>query len=394
MKKIGIFGGTFNPIHKGHIHLAQQYLKVLDLDELLIIPAKYPPHKQAHDLASSEDRLNMCKLAFRDMPKVTVSDLELKRPGKSFTIDTLEELQKQYPDARFYLMIGGDMFRSFEEWHRFRDVLGSATICTAAREEGEYPQLERARQHLSQYSENLMILKISVLEISSTKIREKLFCGEDCSALLPEEVERYIMERNLYRRDLEHEKKVEQYTQLIRGLLKPERFQHSLNVAQRAMYLADLYGEDRKKAEIAGLLHDLCKNMQPQEQLHWMKKSGIIFDKTIFSQPQLWHGFAAAEYLREELSIDDVQIQNAVRYHTVGRANMSTLEKIIYLADLTSQERTYPSVEEVRKTVDRSLDDGMKVSLLFTVGNLLKNEKPICMDTCAAYNQYVGGAEG
>ena len=123
--------------------------------------------------------------------------------------------------------------------------------------------------------------------------------------------------------------------------------------------------------------------------MHWTKKSAIIFDKSFWAQPQLWHGFAAAEYLREELAISDPEILEAVRWHTVGKADMSTFEKIIFLADLTSAERSYPSAAEVRAVVDASLNEGMKVSLLFTVGKLVENQQPICRDTWLAYNHYV-----
>ena len=129
--------------------------------------------------------------------------------------------------------------------------------------------------------------------------------------------------------------------------------------------------------------------MPPEEQLQWAKKSAIIFDKSFLDQPQLWHGFAAAEYIQQELGIQDPAILDAVRYHTVGRAEMSTFEKIIFLADLTSEERSYPSADEVRDTVDQSLDEGMRVSLLFTIGKLVENRQPICRDSWLAYNCYV-----
>ena len=391
MKKIGIFGGTFNPVHSGHVYLAEQYIKALQLDELLVIPTKYPPHKQAKDLVSSHYRMEMCRLAFEHCPQAVVSDMEIRRSGKSYTIDTVMELREKEPDARLYLMIGGDMFRTFDEWHRFPDILKNVVLCSAARTEEERPLLEKAEEKLRQYSSDIILLDIPALEVSSTQVRERFYNGENCQGLIPEKVEQYILQQGLYQKDEAHEKKVAEYIELMRSLLKPSRFQHSLNVAERAVYLAALYGEDQKKAEIAGLLHDICKNMSNDEQLHWMQKSGIIFDKTILSQPPLWHGFAAAQYIQDKLSIQDQQIIDAVCYHTVGRANMSTFEKIVFLADLTSAERDYPSAAKVREIVDRSLDEGMKASLLFTMQQQLTREGPVCPQTCEAYNQYVSG---
>ncbi len=389
MQRIGIFGGTFNPIHRGHVRLAQHYIRELKLDELLIIPTKYPPHKVARDLASSRHRLEMCRLAFADMPEVEVSDMEIQRPGRSYTVDTIRQLRQVYPQDKLFLIVGGDMFRTFKQWYRFDEILLNCTLCTAARERNEFQELNRYKIVLSQYSENLEILDMPVLELSSTEVRGKLGRGEDCSALVDERVLEYIRQHDLYRPDPEHDALVERYTETIRGLLKSSRFEHSVNVAARAVYLADLHGSDCKKAELAGLLHDICKNMSVEEQLHWTKKSAIIFDKSFWDQPQLWHGFAAAEYIQEALNVSDPEIIEAVRWHTVGKADMTTFEKIIFLADLTSAERSYPSADEVREIVDASLDEGMKTSLLFTMGQLLKNQQPICRDTWLAYNCYV-----
>lgn len=389
MEKIGIFGGSFNPIHVGHVHLAKSYIRALSLDKLLVIPAKYPPHKQSRDLAPGKTRLALCRLAFEDCPQVEVSDLELSRPGRSYTIDTVQELRRRYPDAELYLIVGGDMFRSFSRWWRFEDILLDCGLCTAPRDSKELEELRRSAILLGQYSEKVQILDIPPIELSSTEIRRRLAAGEDCQGLLPPKVEAEIQRLGLYRPDPDHKAKVAQYTEAIRQLLKPRRFEHSLNVAQRAAALALLYEEDDKKAELAGLLHDCCKNMPQEEQLHWLQKSAIIFDKSFLEQPPLWHGFAAAEYVRCRFGIEDEDLLNALRYHTVGRANMSPLEKIVYLADLTSAERDYPDVDSVRETVDRSLEEGLRVSLLFTLGKLLQNGQPICRDCWEAYNCYV-----
>ena len=389
MERIGIYGGTFNPVHQGHIRLAQHYIRELGLDRLLVIPTKYPHYKLVRDLAPSRDRLEMCRLAFQHCPEVQVSDMELNRPGKIYTIDTIHEIRKEHPDAELFLLVGGDMFRGFEKWYNFQEILLNCTLCTAARERDEYRELERSRILLSRYSDRLMILDMPALELSSTEVRENLKAGRSCAGLLTEEVMDYINAKELYKADPAHEAAVAAYTEKIRSMLKPSRFEHSLNVAQRAVYLADVYGEDVKKAEIAGLLHDICKNMSAEEQLQWTKKSAIIFDKSFWAQPQLWHGFAAAEYIQEVLGIRDEDIISAVRWHTVGKADMTTFEKIIFLADLTSAERNYPAAEEVRDIVDKSLDEGMRTSLLFTVGKLVENHQPICRDSWLCYNCYV-----
>ena len=178
----------------------------------------------------------------------------------------------------------------------------------------------------------------------------------------------------------------DRYVQTIRELLHKKRFDHSLNVAQRAVELAKRYGEDEQKAYIAGILHDICKNMQPEEQLQWMKKSAIILDENLLEQPPVWHGFAGAEYIRQQLGIEDEDIINAVRYHTVARAGMSRLEQIIYLADFISADRHYKDVETMRAKVDEGLEPGMFYALTYTITDLARQGRPIHPDTVDAYN--------
>lgn len=182
------------------------------------------------------------------------------------------------------------------------------------------------------------------------------------------------------------------YTPLARAMLKPERFVHSVNVAQQARMLAEHYHAGPKlceKAQTAGILHDICKNMSHDEQLHWIAKSGIILDDVIAAQPQVWHGIAASVYIKEELGIEDEDLLNAVRYHTLGRKGMSLLEMIIYLADLTCAERSYPDVDQMRQAVLRSLEEGMYRALAFSLPNLVQRGQPIAQDSWEAYNYYL-----
>ena len=185
------------------------------------------------------------------------------------------------------------------------------------------------------------------------------------------------------------QQKQKEYEQAIRTLLKRKRFEHSVNVAQQAVFLAKIHGENQEKAYTAGILHDICKNMSQEEQLHWLEKSAIIVDDSLLLQPPVWHGFAAAEYIRQVLKIEDEDIINAVRYHTVARAKMSRLEQIVYLADLTSKERDYPDVQKMRDLSQQSLKKGMQEALVFAVKNQAEKRLPLCMDTVLAYNEYV-----
>ena len=128
--RIGIFGGTFNPPHSGHVHLARTLAKALQLNRVLIIPANLPPHKQAQMLASGADRMQMCRLAFPDT-LFEVSDIELSRGGKSYTCDTLAALREKYADASLYLFMGTDMLLTFHQWRAPREILRMCRLCVA-----------------------------------------------------------------------------------------------------------------------------------------------------------------------------------------------------------------------------------------------------------------------
>lgn len=198
--KTGIFGGAFNPIHNGHLNLAKKYLEVLNLDRIIFIPTALPPHKTDRFLASKEDRFNMLELAISDCEEFEISDIEFQRQGKSYTYDTLCLLREKYPNDDFYLIIGADQFLTFNLWYRYRDILDIASICTAARENGNQREkiiyfsnkldgLDKNRFHL---------LNSDAVEVSSSQVREKIKKGEDVSSLIPKKVYNYIVEKGLY----------------------------------------------------------------------------------------------------------------------------------------------------------------------------------------------------
>ncbi len=177
------------------------------------------------------------------------------------------------------------------------------------------------------------------------------------------------------------------YQKLIRARLNEKRYQHSLNVAQEARRLAVRYGEDVEKAYVAGLLHDVMKNLDEVALLHIVSKADIIKESIELYEPNLWHQIAGAYFVRDTLHITDPDIFNAIRYHTTGRESMSRLEKVIYLADLISADRNYHDVERVREIAYQSLDAGVFEGLRFTIKDVSAKGKPIPQCTFRAYNE-------
>ena len=389
--KIGVFGGTFNPIHVGHLSLATQFADQLGLDRVLLIPTAIPPHKPAQDLAPAEHRLNLCRLAAKTDPRFVPCDLELRREGPSYTVMTLRELRNTYPkEDEFFLLMGSDMFLTFESWFMAGEIALLCTLCGGARNQGELEALQTKGKEYRARSWNCRVLDIQVKPLSSTQVRKKVRQGEPVEGLLPPQGEEYIRQNGLYGLDPgKYVYDIAGYVAQMKTLLKDSRRIHSLYVAKQAVRLAKRWGENETYALVAGLLHDIQKNVPGDEQLQRIVNSDIIFEKTLPQQPKLWHAAAGAIYLRDVLNIHNLQILNAVRYHTTGRANMTRLEQIVYLADLTSKDRTYGGVEKMRKLADTSLDDAMREAMEFIIGDLLQKKSLINSDTLGAYNYYV-----
>ncbi len=195
--RIGIFGGSFNPPHNGHLHLANCVHDALHLDEVWLVPAKQPPHKSAAAYAPAEDRLAMCRLAAEEIPWMRAEDFELRQDAVSYSYYTVTHFAKLYPDAEFFLLIGGDMLKSFTQWYRWQDILQYTALAAIAREPDEYVQLEKSAAELRQYGE-IHLLNVETITVSSTKIRENVRKRQNNSCYLPKKIVQYINERNLY----------------------------------------------------------------------------------------------------------------------------------------------------------------------------------------------------
>lgn len=183
--------------------------------------------------------------------------------------------------------------------------------------------------------------------------------------------------------------KAEEYIEIIKPKLTEARFIHSLNVAQSARELAKIYGCDEEKCAVAGILHDIMKDTDKEQQLKMLSDFGIILNTTEKVTPSLWHQISGAAYIEHILGIDDREILGAVRYHTSGKSGMSTFEKIIFIADFISADRNYPGVDIMRAYAAESLDKAIVEGLAFTIKELALKNRPIIADTIHAYNEAV-----
>lgn len=398
--RLGIMGGSFNPIHNGHINAACFFTDKINLDKLLLIPVASPPHKSASKIIEGGQRLEMCRIASQNHEKIEASDIEIRRAGLSYTVDTLKELHKRYPKAELFLIMGSDMFLTVNKWRNFGEISTLAILCGCARNEGEFSKLESFKKVLeSEYKANCCVLNIPVTELSSTEIREKISRGENVSDLLPAGVYEYIKAHNLYcdnpSKEAEdsmketYDDKIDYFKSILKAKLTDKRYRHTCNVSDEAVKLAKLYGADVEKARFAGLVHDIMKDTPRDEQLRTIEKYSIILDNVEAAAPKLLHAISGAAVLKYEHNITDTDVLNAVRYHTTARAGMSLLEKIVYLADYISADRDYEGVDEFRAKIYNSLEAGLDEALDYSITELVEKKAPIHIDTVRARNELI-----
>ena len=197
--RLGIFGGTFNPPHRGHIESAKNFIEEMSLDKLLIVPTLIPPHKSCEEMATAEQRLEMCELAFSSIPKCEISHIEVERGGKSYTYMTIEELKSC--DIELFLLCGTDMILTMDSWMKPEIIFSNATICYARRECDEANDSkieEKIALYKEKYGAEIVFLDSPVIEISSSEIRNKIKSGESCDGFLTEEVKKYLTDSELY----------------------------------------------------------------------------------------------------------------------------------------------------------------------------------------------------
>lgn len=395
--KIGIYGGTFNPPHLGHLTAARAVFELLNLDQLLLVPAGMPPHKELPaGSPTPEQRLEMTRLAGEQLglgDRVRTLDIEVYRQGKSFTADTLAQLKAQHPEDELWLLMGTDMFLTLQAWHEPGKILSLAGIAAFDRTEEDTEELFSAqREYLYQTYPQARLFTLTipgVIDVSSTELREKLAKGEGASLLAPA-VYGYILREGLYNTgaDLKH-LSLSQLRPVALSYLKHKRIPHVLGTEQEAIRLAERYGADVEKARRAALLHDCTKKLDMEEQLALCRRYGIQLDELEQKALKLLHSKTGAAIARDVFGVDD-DIYSAIWYHTTGHAGMTKLEKIIYLADYIEPSRDFPGVDKLRKVCYEDLDRGLLMGLEMTIEEMTSMGNPVHHATIEARDALKG----
>ena len=374
--RLAILGGSFNPIHLGHLFLADAVLCELHYDRVILVPAFQSPFKLAAPGMddNARDRLEMIAASIAGDHRLTVDDCEIRRKGISYTIDTVSDIIRRYlPEGKPGLIIGDDLAGEFPDWHKSDEILAAADIIIAR------------RQHSGKLKTPFPCTRISndVMEISSAMVREKISANAAWRYLIPAPARTIIEDRGLYGVIPKPASAVVEKNLIIRvenaarESLSIERFLHSRNTAllARDMCCCSAYGIDPDAAYLAGIAHDLGKQLGEKELLKLAKSDGHIISRLEKDKPSLLHGRASAVLLRERFNVHNESILEAAALHTMGGRNMGPLAKVIYIADKmeVSREKADP---ELRKLLYQGVDlDKMFTAVLNQTVSWLRAKK-------------------
>lgn len=432
-RRIGIMGGTFDPIHYGHLVTAEVARWRFGLERVIFVPAGRPPHKLERRVVPALDRLKMTELAVANNGYFTVSDREVMSSAVSYTYDTMRAFHQELgEEAELFFITGADAVLEIMQWRKIEQVADFCQFIAATR-----PGYRLESFHLSRkLADNIRFMEVPALAISSSDIRRRVAAGEPIKYLLPEAVEAYIREHGLYadgvggevqantvgnnneknngntagnigicntngcsanecsanecqkeceRMDKSNavDERIISEQEILRQLeemgqpylancmaeyrlvasgLSSARMMHSLGVAATAAHLAEKFGVDPETAYLAGLCHDAAKELPRDEMLALLRRSRLGADENVLNNRSLWHAPAGSVWLadhREEYPRFDENIQNACLWHTLGKAAMTSLEQIVFIADLIEPGRDFPDLAEIRAAAEKGLTEGM-----------------------------------
>jgi len=371
MERIGIYGGTFNPPHIGHIQAAKSAITALGLTKLLLVPDRVAPHKVIPSGSPSpEQRLEMLRIAAADCPQMEVSELELDREGTSYTYQTVLELRELYPDAELILLMGTDMFLNFHSWKNPQIILENASLGVFYRgEKGEAVAIEERRAQMAQQGNTVYLVKNDVVNISSTQMR-RLLAFRCAGEFLPEGVLEYIREHRLYdTRAAWKNLPMEELEQVVISLLNPNRVAHVLGCRDTAVELARRWGADETDAARAGILHDITKAIDGPLQLTLCDAYGKILSDFSKRYPKTLHALTGS-LVAQRIFGENQSVVSAIEHHTTGKADMNLLETIIYVADYMEPNRNFPGVEKLRELAFTDIQAALKLGLEMTLEHL------------------------
>ena len=369
--RIGIYGGSFNPPHRGHTISSFDAANQLCLDKLIVIPAGEPPHKRlAEDGATAQQRLEMTRIAFAAMDIAEVSDIELRRPGESYTIDTVCEIKTLYPDSELFLIMGTDMFVSLHEWKNAEEFLRIVVPVTTHRGGGDFLGATRQVAKLRELGCAPEIIGNVAIDVSSTEVRSKI-SQRLKTWHIDDGVYSYIIENGFYSAKPDFD--------WLRGrayaMLENKRIPHVAGCEETAVRLAERWGASTVDAREAAILHDITKKLDADAQHEMCREYDIRTDELEWQAWKLLHSKTAAAYAVRHFCVSEA-VEGAIKWHTTGCAGMTLLEKIIYLADYVEPTRNFKGVDEMRRLAFSNLDKALILGMEMSIEDLTSRGIP------------------
>jgi nicotinate-nucleotide adenylyltransferase len=375
--RIAVIGGTFDPIHYGHLVAAEAVAHALKAQKILFVPSGQPPHKIGKPVSTGEHRYRMAQLATAANPLFDVSRMELDRSGPSFTVDTIKAIKAECkPGAEIYFIIGADAIEEIRTWHNAAELLRLCRFAAVTRPGSNKRQLQSSIKKLNKdFSASIVMLDVPGLDISGSDIRERFKTGKSVRYLLPPQVEEYARRNNLY-----GTKKpgFNRCKSIVKARLSPKRFDHTMGTVEAAAELAVHYGVNVGKAKLAALLHDCTKEYGDEKKLALCEVWGIPVDEVMSINIGLTHSLLSAESARRDFGVSDGEILQAIRYHTTGGRGMTPLDKIIMLADFIEPNREkYEGLEDMRRLAYTDINEALRIGISNTIEFNERRGRPV-----------------
>ncbi len=368
--KIGILGGSFDPLHKEHLRIIENARKFVGVEKVILLPTFNPPHKESVG-TPYEDRVNMLRLYADNSNFVQIDEIERELGlKKSYAYLVLGELKKKYPTDELYYLIGSDSLRKFESWAHPEEIVKLVRIAVVNRGDDEVTAL--ADELCARYGGEIKVY-FSAEEESSSALRIQLELKQYDALkgrLLPEILD-YVVTHRLY-------SKYGDVVDKLRSSLSERTFNHSIRTAVYAVENAWRVWESYDRALLAGLLHDCAKDRTPLHPLESYPTTAL----------EVIHQYDGAEIAEREYGVTDEGVLDAIRYHTTAKPNMSALAKLVYLADKLEEGRSYPSVNALREAVNEDFERGFALTLAHGVEYLRARNLEIDVLTFEAYECY------
>lgn len=372
--KILVFGGSFDPVHKGHVAMLKKAIAVIKPAVTHIVPAYHSPFK-AKSPTPFKLRMQMAKAAFAKLADHLIfDDYELKCGGKTYTYQLVQYLQKRYAEPEIFLLVGTDCLNDLHDWKN-SDYIFKNTTVVAGRRKG-FAEHQVAFKHV--------VLPGQFPKMSSTRVRAHILAsGQIPTDKVPSAVGEIIKKHDLYGLD-QH--------RWLKAHLKPNRYLHSIKVAESCAVLSDIYEVPVEKAVQAGILHDAGKGFCAEELINYCRSHKIkvpYFDDICRAEPALLHSYVSAGLAKKLFGIKDKEILNAITEHTLGSLQMTQLSKILFVADISSKDRKYKDAFVIRTLAMQELEKALLYAANRKLWFTIDSQKWLCPAGIELWNHLV-----